>query len=623
MSQPPSFDGPTGQTDRLLDDVRFELVCLNLAVQALAAKESEPTTMPAPIINVSGPEMDLEPLLAALGTPSATTDLTPILEALSVLMARQDVQSDERIVQSITGLQKTITDLGMSMRAIAGSSMGGGGGVASLPILSIAPTADTNQAALAVRVVSQLGAGAGGAAAALSTAAKGTTVAGSPTSTAVDANTQALDTRVSNFPASQTVAGTVSVSNFPATQPVSIASTVPVSGTFWQTTQPVSLAANTPDVTDRAARLLGHVTVDSAPAVTGTVSVSNFPATQPVSLAVAPTTPVTGTFFQTTQPVSAVSLPLPAGAATQASLTDGTQRVGGTVAVTGAFFQATQPVSLADVIVTGSLASLNATVALALNSQSAGAAQITGTWVGTISFESTLDGTNWLPFNAVAAGTSGSVQSTTGNGIFRLTPAGLAQFRLNMTAFTSGSATITLRASSGTGGVFANQTLPVQSPAGTSLLVQGVAGGVAQPVSLAATVAVRQVDDFGNSFPALTESTGQQILNLSQPMANRIGLIAPDMAIQRMRQRGLVRRTWPCRQDSPAAIDLQRIGIDHHSAIACSNLHRQCRFARGGRPGNQHRQFARHLSQIQLHTRSTTPGSGAGPSAVSRRPTSG
>lgn len=60
---------------------------------------------------------------------------------------------------------------------------------------------------------------------------------------------------------------------------------------------PVSLATNTPDVTDRAARLLGHVTVDSAPTTavtnagtfavqaTGTVGVNNFPATQAVSLA--------------------------------------------------------------------------------------------------------------------------------------------------------------------------------------------------------------------------------------------------------------------------------------------------------------------------------------------------
>lgn len=74
--------------------------------------------------------------------------------------------------------------------------------------------------------------------------------------------------------------------------------TQPVSGTFWQATQPVSLATNTPDVTDRSARLLGHVTVDSAPTT---------PVTGPLTDAQLRATPV---------PVSAAALPLPTGAST-------------------------------------------------------------------------------------------------------------------------------------------------------------------------------------------------------------------------------------------------------------------------------------------------------------------
>lgn len=140
----------------------------------------------------------------------------------------------------------------------------------------------------------------------------------------------------------------VSGTFFQATQPVSIAASlavtgpltdtqlrataVPVSGSFFQATQPVSLATNTPDVTDRAARLLGHVTVDNASIpVTGPltdtqlralavpVSGTFFQGTQPVSIAA--TLPVSGTFFQATQPISAVSLPLPTGAALDATLT--------------------------------------------------------------------------------------------------------------------------------------------------------------------------------------------------------------------------------------------------------------------------------------------------------------
>jgi hypothetical protein len=82
----------------------------------------------------------------------------------------------------------------------------------------------------------------------------------------------------------QSVSGSVSVSNLPVTQPVS--------GTFWQTTQPIS----------------------------GSVSVSNLPSTQAV----------TGTFFQSVQPVSG---------------TVAVSGVSGSVAVTGTFWQVTQPVS--------------------------------------------------------------------------------------------------------------------------------------------------------------------------------------------------------------------------------------------------------------------------------------
>jgi hypothetical protein len=112
---------------------------------------------------------------------------------------------------------------------------------------------------------------------------------------ALDATSLAALENISvTFPATQNVNVTnaglnVSVTNLPATQPVS--------GTFWPTTQPVS----------------GTVSVSNLPAtqpISGSISVSNFPATQPVSLATAPTTPVTGTFFQATQPVSLASAPV-------------------------------------------------------------------------------------------------------------------------------------------------------------------------------------------------------------------------------------------------------------------------------------------------------------------------
>ena len=106
------------------------------------------------------------------------------------------------------------------------------------------------------------------------------------------------------------VSGTVAVSNFPASQAVT--------GTFWQATQPVS----------------GTVAVSS---VSGSVAVTGtfWQATQPVSGTVAVSSisgsvAVTGTFWQATQPVSG---------------TVAVSSVSGSVAVTGTFWQTTQPVS--------------------------------------------------------------------------------------------------------------------------------------------------------------------------------------------------------------------------------------------------------------------------------------
>ena len=69
---------------------------------------------------------------------------------------------------------------------------------------------------------------------------------------------------------------------------------------------------------------------------------------QPVSLATAPTTPVTGTFWQATQPVSLASAPVTPITDNGGSLTvDGTvtANVSGTVPVSGTFWQTTQPIS--------------------------------------------------------------------------------------------------------------------------------------------------------------------------------------------------------------------------------------------------------------------------------------
>jgi hypothetical protein len=84
--------------------------------------------------------------------------------------------------------------------------------------------------------------------------------------------------------------------------------------------------------------------------------------------------------------------------------------------------------------------------------------QISGVWVGTISFEATLDLTNWVAIPGMSLlSTSAPVASTTTIGIFRFNCMGVQQIRIRMTAYTSGVATVTMIASTNPTGQFFNQ----------------------------------------------------------------------------------------------------------------------------------------------------------------------
>lgn len=130
-----------------------------------------------------------------------------------------------------------------------------------------------------------------------------------------------------------------------------------------------------------------------------------------------------------------------------------------------------------DVAATGSLTSACATTVnptgcaassyLELNTQGTGAVrfEITGTWVGTISFEG-LAGSGaaaWYPLSATSItppGTSLST-STTVNDIFLIAvPGGYSKLRVKMNPYTSGTAVVAMNGSAVTNTVVAFQTTP-------------------------------------------------------------------------------------------------------------------------------------------------------------------
>lgn len=159
-----------------------------------------------------------------------------------------------------------------------------------------------------------------------------------------------------NFPASQTVNGSVLVTNFPTSTEIAndTGNPVPVNGTVnignLPTTQPISgsvsvnnfpstqpISGNVNATITGTPSVNANVTFPTTQQVSGSVSVSNLPANQNVSVTNTPTVnigtipsvevsndvgnpiPVSGTFFQSTQPVSALTLPLPTGASTAAN----------------------------------------------------------------------------------------------------------------------------------------------------------------------------------------------------------------------------------------------------------------------------------------------------------------
>ena len=151
-------------------------------------------------------------------------------------------------------------------------------------------------------------------------------------------------------------------------------------------------------------------------------------------------------------------------------------------------------VKLPDVATASSLAALNAIITIAVNSQGIVAIQITGTWVGTITFQGTEDptgitapSTSWFNVNGVASVTGVQVTSTTANGQFRINSGGYTAVRAIMTAFTSGSAIVWINASVAP----SMATLAEPLPTGTNIIgttrVQGVSI-TGQTTGFAATI---------------------------------------------------------------------------------------------------------------------------------------
>lgn len=154
----------------------------------------------------------------------------------------------------------------------------------------------------------------------------------------------------------------------------------------------------------------------------------------------------------------------------------------------------------ADPQTSGSITATNQSVVLSCAGLATVAAQVTGTWSGTLEFDASLDGSTWVPIwtydatGAVGAGAHSSGTTTTVNGLFTIPCAGAKQVRVTSSTFTwtSGTAAVSMRGSTRARHMaVTSPQFPAALGAHGGLVVEGNASGTPVPVTdtvLAATV---------------------------------------------------------------------------------------------------------------------------------------
>lgn len=113
-----------------------------------------------------------------------------------------------------------------------------------------------------------------------------------------------------------------------------------------------------------------------------------------------------------------------------------------------------------DTTASGTVTAVSQTVTIATNGQSTVGIQVTGSFTGTLLVEGTTDGSTWSP-TTVAALSNGTLQtSITGPFNGQSNVGGLSSLRLRATAFSAGTATVSLRASVGVSTIMLDNPLP-------------------------------------------------------------------------------------------------------------------------------------------------------------------
>jgi len=137
-----------------------------------------------------------------------------------------------------------------------------------------------------------------------------------------------------------------------------------------------------------------------------------------------------------------------------------------------------------DTIVSGSISGSSQTIEIDTSGLSSVGIQITGSWVGGLEFNGTVDGTTWVQSRAVQYGGT-LVGGTAANGVFFAQVGGLLKFNVSGSTWTSGTGSIYLEGTTASNAVTLANSLPVGSN-----VIGALSGGTIGLSGSSATLAV-------------------------------------------------------------------------------------------------------------------------------------
>lgn len=136
------------------------------------------------------------------------------------------------------------------------------------------------------------------------------------------------------------------------------------------------------------------------------------------------------------------------------------------------------------------------TVPISINGRTAISTQLSGTWVGTVQFEGSMDnGVTWTPFSTHVRGAAAATATATLNGLFIANTSGLTNYRVRWTTKTSGTVSVAFSASSEDAVVYVNNAIKLLGLDGVSQVTVKAASTPAAPTDTSVVVALA---DGGN-----------------------------------------------------------------------------------------------------------------------------